>query len=736
MAAWIDDGATAARSPLAGVTVLDLGQYIAGPLVGTLLADQGAAVVRIEPPGGPRWRHPSNVVLHRARQTHQLDLHDPDQRERAFALLTRADVLVENFRPGVADRLGLGWEAVRARHARLIYCSLPAFAAEDERAGLPGWEAIVLAAAGAYARVGPDALLGSGWWPGEQPVWSPLPLASVFAASLAALAIVAALIARDRDGVGQRVEVSLFGAALEAEGARMLSYDRRPRGGRPLGSGLYRCADGGYASFIATRIEHLEALLEAARAAADFAGIADYELLGRDRATRVALAERLVSLFGGRTSDEWEALAVATGIPLAKVRPAREWMLEPQALASGAIVEGEPSASGRPPVVGPAALVTRAREGGQRRAVLPAAPGAGPFAGVHVLDLTRVVAGPTATRLLAELGADVIKADADPRTRRIGYREPLFHEHLNRGKRSILMDLATAAGRALLARLVRWADVVVVNSSRPALERLGLLPEAVHRIRPDVVFVYLNAFGTRGPWSDRRGFAESANVATGVTWRTLGDVPSGAAPQVDFPRSPFTDYLAGILAAFAAAAALRDRAESGAGQIAETSLVHATCYAQLPYLLDGEDGLGRDRDRVEATGWRPLHRLYAATDGWIAIGGDDGQREPVATALGITAGARFAQALERALAALSCDECCRRLAAAGVAAQHVLGPAAVMAPRGPADRAGLRDVQRSAEFGLVVQPANALRLERTPTITGRLPTPFGADAAEILDELA
>src|SRR4051794_15063972 len=109
-------------APLAGIRVLDLGQYIAGPLVGTLLADQGAAVARIEPPDGPRWRHPANALLHRGRETRRLDLRDAAGRAEALELAAAADVLVEGFRPGVADRLGLGWDACRACNPRLVYC--------------------------------------------------------------------------------------------------------------------------------------------------------------------------------------------------------------------------------------------------------------------------------------------------------------------------------------------------------------------------------------------------------------------------------------------------------------------------------------------------------------------------------------------------------------------------------------------------------------------------------------
>ena len=203
---WRDDGA----GPLAGVRVVDFGQYLAGPLLGMLLADQGADVVRVDPPGGPRWDTPVNAVLLRGRRNLTLDLHDERDRARAQTLVTSADVVIENFRPGVADRLGIGPSDGLARNPRLVHISLPGFGADDPRADVPGWEGVVMAATGAY--VVPES---------TQPMFSALPLASVFAATEGALAVVGALIACERDGLGQHVEVPLFDALFDAGAAGM-----------------------------------------------------------------------------------------------------------------------------------------------------------------------------------------------------------------------------------------------------------------------------------------------------------------------------------------------------------------------------------------------------------------------------------------------------------------------------------------------------------------------------------
>src|SRR6266511_5622341 len=108
-------------SVLDGVRVIDFGQYIAGPLTGMLLADQGADVIRVDPPGGPLWDRPANATLNRNKRSVTLNLKQPDELAIATRLIESADVMIENFRPGVMDRLGLGPQAALSANPRLIF---------------------------------------------------------------------------------------------------------------------------------------------------------------------------------------------------------------------------------------------------------------------------------------------------------------------------------------------------------------------------------------------------------------------------------------------------------------------------------------------------------------------------------------------------------------------------------------------------------------------------------------
>lgn len=167
---------------LQGIRVIDFGQYVAGPLAGMMLADQGADVVRVDPPGGPRWDTPANATRNRGKRSVVLDLKRADDLMIAQQLIETADVVVENFRPGVMERLSLGAQAMTETNPRLVYCSMPGFAPDEPRAGVRAWEGIVGAATWTY-RPSP-----SGSDP-KQPIYTAIPIASCYAAFISAVRI-------------------------------------------------------------------------------------------------------------------------------------------------------------------------------------------------------------------------------------------------------------------------------------------------------------------------------------------------------------------------------------------------------------------------------------------------------------------------------------------------------------------------------------------------------------------
>src|SRR5919202_2842591 len=202
----------------------------------------------------------------------------------------------------------------------------------------------------------------------------------------------------------------------------------------------------------------------------------------------------------------------------------------------------------------------------------------GPLAGLKVVDLTHVMAGPTCTLMLADMGAEVIKVEKVPSgddTRRmipprVGSEAASFLM-MNRNKRGIALDLKTEGGRKVLRRLVASADVFVENFAPGSLERLGFGYEDVRKDNPGLIYCSLSGFGRTGPYRDRRGFDLVAQAMSGIMTFT-GDGPDSPPAKAG---APLSDITAGILAAMGILAAYTHRLKTGAGQWVETSLFEA-----------------------------------------------------------------------------------------------------------------------------------------------------------------
>ncbi len=202
---------TFSQLPLTGVKIVDFGQYIAGPAVGMLLGDLGATVVKIDPPAGPMWDSPANATLNRNKVIVNLDLKTEDGLEKARALCAEADLVIENFRPGKLAALGLDFVEMREKRPELITLSIPGFASNDlERREQRAFESVVAACSGVFTDMGLNRVLM-----GVNPSFSPLPLASAYAAQIAASAAVLALQSRQLTGRGDQIEVPLAAAVME-----------------------------------------------------------------------------------------------------------------------------------------------------------------------------------------------------------------------------------------------------------------------------------------------------------------------------------------------------------------------------------------------------------------------------------------------------------------------------------------------------------------------------------------
>jgi crotonobetainyl-CoA:carnitine CoA-transferase CaiB-like acyl-CoA transferase len=739
---------------LTGLRVVDFSQFIAGPLAAVQFADLGAAVIRVDRPGGPRWRDPANALLQRGKRSIVLDLTKAEDAAIARVLIDAADVVFESWRPGVADKLGVGPAESLARNPGLVYCSIPGFAHDDPRAALPGWEGVVTAAAGLYPQ-------RAGGEPGE-PRFTALPMASSFAAIQACHAVMAALIARERTGVGQHVEVALFDAAFELLGGgaqKVGDAPPVPQGGAAPATmpqiGHYQCADARWVQLCLVQPRHLEWFVQTFLPGHVEDGWTDAGRVVADETIRNAMRAELTALMATRPALEWERLINETsGAPTGLCQTTEDWLRHDQhARDSRAVVEvpgdpelgltvqaGHPIAlSVTPPrAAGPrhaldadrAQILAEVRElagrPASRRPVIESGPLPRPLAGTKVVDISQVLAGPTSARILADYGADVVKINS-PQD-----RQHFQHVYTNSGKRSILLDLKLPEGMDAFWRLIDDADVLVENFTRGVAERMGIGEQDVRARRPGIVYSKVSAFGHEGYRGGYRGREELGQAVTGLQMRWFGR---------ETPRMVFyalNDYGAGNWSAFATLVALYHRARTGRGQLTHSSLAHAATFHQTPFMVWFEGRVWDEPSGEDAPGWGPLDRMYRASDRWFYLAAHSARdRAAVRTVTGLSGldldgdPVTVVAALATAFSSSPAQEWVRELSALGVGASVVLNQEEVMDSE--LARARGLSLLRSLPSGEPIRTVGpARRLSLTPVPPSPVPGPPGSDAAAVL----
>ncbi|MEM5403647.1 MULTISPECIES: CaiB/BaiF CoA transferase family protein [Paraburkholderia] len=325
----------APRGPLAGVRVLDLSAYIAGPYGCTLLADQGADVIKIEPPTGDNLRkYPSTLQaesraflgVNRGKRGLVLDLKQPCAQEVLLRLVEQADVLVHNFRPGVPARLGIAWEQLREVNPRLVYCAVTGYGDQGPNKDKAGYDQVLQTMTGMCALQGksdgpPEILYGS--------------VVDYYAAALVAAGVSSALFERERSGAGQYVGVSLLRSALTMQSARMIWADDEPKDvGRDMRSGgitgIHPTREGWL--YISANTPHFwQALCEKTGLAA-LAQNERYDSVRKRAEHRDEIVPQLHAALQARSALEWEA-HFGEAVPCAAARTVEDMFDDPQVLA-------------------------------------------------------------------------------------------------------------------------------------------------------------------------------------------------------------------------------------------------------------------------------------------------------------------------------------------------------------------------------------------------------------------
>ncbi|MFZ2066577.1 MAG: CoA transferase [Xanthobacteraceae bacterium] len=387
-----------------------------------------------------------------------------------------------------------------------------------------------------------DAALSAVELTGAEPVLpSSFAVGTAAQATLAASALAANELWRLRTGRRQRVAVDMRAAAIEFRSERYLRVDGKvPAEYHDSIAGLYCCGDGRWVRLHTNLPHHCSGLLK---------------LLGCEH-DRAAVQRTL----DGWKAEKLEDAAAAAGLVVTACRSFAEWDHHPQGQAVSALppfsIEQIGDAPAKP---------------------LPAAER--PLAGIKVLDLTRIIAGPVCGRTLAAHGADVLLVTAP----HLPSMRPLVID-TGRGKLSTSIDLRKQSGRDTLAALIHDADVFVQGYRPGAVAEFGFSPEEAAKIRPGLVYVSLCAYGHAGPWAGRRGFDSLVQTASG--FNAAEAEAFGQSKPRELPAQEL-DHATGYLLAFAAMTALKRRAEQGGSWHVRCSLAQTGYWLRTLGRIDG-----------------------------------------------------------------------------------------------------------------------------------------------------
>ncbi|WP_170231408.1 CoA transferase [Pseudonocardia kunmingensis] len=668
--------------------VLELTTGQAGRTAGMLLADLGADVVRVVPPG---WRPadpgspsgPGDLCWDRGKRF------TPVAPGRDAAGLRRlagaADVLLDDAPAGAQRPAGLDAESLLASAPALVHVAMPPCGAQGRWRHLPA-DPLLVSALGGFATYHPSYEPGS-------PIASAVPMLAAVHGALGAVLATAGLLGVRSTGHGRAVETTGLHASaaclatLVVEGIdaeHVVTPDGR-LGTRPSFR-TYCCGDGQWLHLSALTVQFfLPALTALDRMDVMLLPGVEGEFTNtlRPEIGRAVGAE-LERTFAERPRDEWLAILGEAGVPCAPVLPREEW-LSGEIVASAAppvtvehpeagavVLPGVPLAFSATPVgirhlPGAAHLVnaddlwsdTRARPAPQGPA--PSLP----LTGLRVVDISTFLAAPFAGTLMADLGASVVKVEP-PRGDPYGVFSSAYAA-VNHAKTVASVDLRSPEGHAALLRLAEQADVLVDNLRPANAARLELTDSVLTTGESRLVRASVSAFGRSGPFADLPGFDPVLQSRSGLAAAQGGDDEPVAT------AAPTVDVATGALTAFGALAALIERERTGHGQHVTTSLAATSTFVQIAELAGYPGRPPTEQGGRDHRGPEPARRYHRAADGWLALAAcTPDQQQAVAALLGL--GTLTHDAVAEALATRPVEHWLTELDRLGV-------PACTSAPR-------------------------------------------------------
>ncbi|MDZ7729485.1 MAG: aminotransferase class I/II-fold pyridoxal phosphate-dependent enzyme [Dehalococcoidia bacterium] len=661
-------------------------------LCGQMLGDLGADVIAVEPPGGRDARRVSPFrtghhdadnslywwSLNRNKRGITLAVESPEDRERLRELAKEADFLVESYEPGYLAERGLGYSDLAAINPRLVMVSITPFGQEGPRAHWASSDLTAYASSCTLIMYGDDD---------RPPVAVSIPQAFLHAGAEAAVGALLAHTGRERDGLGQHVDVSAQTATMMATQAVVLSTawgdseTKRMAGGVNFGGiplKFINPASDGYVSvtflfgsaigpFTRRLMEVMfeEGIVDEATRDKDWINYTNLLLSGEEPLSELFRCMGLIEEFTKRhTKDDLFAMAQERGLLIVPVSTIDEvanseqlaardfWReLEHPELGTKVTYPGPFVKAGkpleyrrRPPLLGEHNDEVSPQS--QRQSAPPAATNGDrrlPLEGVKVLDFMWVVAGPWGTRYLADYGATVIKVDSSSHVDTARTIAP-FKDHqpgpersacyatVNAGKLGMTLNLADPEGQKIALELAKWADVITDSFSPGAMAKFGLGYDDIKKVNPGVIMLSSCLNGQTGPQAKLAGFG-----TMGLHLAGFGDLAGWPDRAPAGPAGAYTDYIAPKFTAAAILAALDHRRRTGEGQYIDLSQAEASQQFLAPALLDYYVNGNVQSRRGNASPDYAPHGVYPVQgeDRWVAIAAlDDDQWKGLCRAIG------------------------------------------------------------------------------------------------------
>jgi crotonobetainyl-CoA:carnitine CoA-transferase CaiB-like acyl-CoA transferase len=659
--------------PLDGIRVVELCGGIPNAQLGQMLADFGADVVQVEPPGGAALRsHPSYPLWGRGKRSIELDLKAAAGLADAQRLAAVADVWLEAFRPGSTERLGLDYERLAAVNPRLVYSSVTGWGRQGRYRHAPGYEGLVMATLGTY---GSYSQITERPGPGFVTV----AYASWAATMVAFQGILAALYEREGSGRGQLVEVNLAAAVgaldpwnqtLHMIGQRFpdafsatpaFDDDGVPSTSFPLRLLVAATSDGHWLQFSQVQPRLFNALLaeldlDWMLQDPEWSSVPEFA----DSGQRVRMLEMMLEGARRKTLAEWQAIFDRNPNVFAEVfRKGSELLHHPQVAYDELAVEVVDLERGRTlqpaplvsmsvtpgGVAGPAPVLGADRDvleewqptdgGGADVTVVDQLP----LRGVTILELGTFFAAPYGATLLTDLGARVIKIEpleGDPMRMIASFPEAGAAKVLQ-GKESLAVDIATPEGREVVIALARRSTAVLRSYRAGVAERLGLDADSLLAVNPDLVYLDAPGYGVAGPYGHRPAFAPTISAGSGAAMRNVGGMALGSneglsAMALDEVRIAATrlttasntggtqpDGIAALAVGSALMLGLYAKRRGHGGQRLQTTMLLSTAHALSETMVEYEGKRPVAEIDPLAYGLGARYRLYEAEDGWVFL---------------------------------------------------------------------------------------------------------------------